>query len=240
MMPRALPRISRGLLLAAAAIAVGVLAWVGTPRVLRRLAFFRVRQVELVGIRHLSPDAVIQALRLRPGASVFDDAGRLTARVRALHGVADARVARRLPGALKVIVREVEPVALVPGAAGLTAVDADARPLPFEPARAGLDLPVAGSADQAVVGLLARIRAVDPSLFQAIASARAAAPRDAVLEIGQTPREVRRLVLARDAGPEVIAAVVQVVQDLEARGRAYAELDARYAGQVIVRRRPSA
>lgn len=239
MITRSLPRISRGLLLAAAAILVGVFAWIGTPRVLRRLAFFRVRQVELVGIRHLSPDAVIQALRLRPGASVFDDPERLTARVRALHGVADARVTRRLPAALKVIVREVEPVALVPGARGLTAVDGDARPLPFEPARAALDLPVAASADTAVVGLLARIRAVDPSLFQTIASARGWARRDAVLEFGARDGG-RRLLLARDAGPEVIAAVVQVVQDLEARRRPYAELDARYAGQVVVRRRPSA
>jgi len=88
--------------------------------------------------------------------------------------------------------------------------------------------------------LLARIRAVDPSLFQTIASARGWARRDAVLELGGARDRGRRLLLARDAGPEVIAAVVQVVQDLEARRRPYAELDARYAGQVVVRRRPSA
>jgi len=234
---RLLPRISRRLLLVAVAILAAVLLWVGTPRVLRRLAFFRVRQLELVGIRHLAPDVVIAALRLRPNASVFDDPDPLATRVRALRGVADARVVRRLPGALKVIVREVEPVALVPGAAGLMAVDAEGQALPFEPARSGLDLPVSASGDTALVGLLARIRAVDPALFEDISSVRSwgGTRRDAVLELG-----ARRVLVARDAGPEVIEAVVQVAQDLAARGRAYAELDARYAGQVIVRRKPSA
>jgi cell division septal protein FtsQ len=225
---------SRRLLLAAIAIGGGVLLTVAAPRVMRRLVFFRVRQLELVGIRHLAPDAVIAALRLSPHASVFDDLGSLTARVRGLHGVADARVTRRLPAALKVMVREVEPIALVPGARGLTAVDAEGRPLPFEPARSGLDLPVAAEADTQVVGLLARIRAVDPALFQDITTARTSARRDAVLELG-----TRRLLLARDAGPEVIESVVLVAQDLAARGRRYAELDARYAGQVVVRRRVS-
>ena len=232
---RLLPRISGRLFLAAAAVLAAVLLWVGTPRVLRRLAFFRVRQLELVGVRHLAPDAVIQALRLRPGASVFDDTDRLGARVRAVPGVADARVVRRLPGALKVIVRETEPVALVPGAQGLSVVDAEARVLPFEPARSGLDLPVSASADSALVALLARIRAVDPALFQDISSVRSYARRDAVLELG-----ARRVLVSRNAGPEVIEAVVQVAQDLATRGRAYAELDARYAGQVIVRRKPGA
>jgi cell division septal protein FtsQ len=224
-----MPRISRRLLLAALVTVGGALLFVATPRLLRRLEFFRVRQVELVGIRHLAPDAVIAALQLAPHASVFDDLERLTARVQALHGVADAKVVRRLPAALKVMVREVEPVALVPGARGLTAVDADGRTLPFEPERSGLDVPVAAEADAQVV---ARIRAVDPALFQDITTARAAARRDAVLELGK-----RRVLLARDAGPDVIESIALVAQDLAARGRPYAELDARYAGQIVVRRR---
>ena len=229
-----MPRISRRLLLAALALVSGVLLAAAAPYGLRRMAFFRVRQVELVGIRYLAPDAVLAALRLDTQASVFDDLDRLTSRMRALHGVADARVVRRLPGALKVIVREVEPVALVVGARGLTAVDQDGKLLPFEPERSALDVPVLAESDPAVVGLLARIRAVDPVLFQDITTARAVARRDAVLEFG-----TRRVVLARDAGPDVIESVALVAQDLAARGRPYAELDARYAGQIIVRRRAS-
>lgn len=230
-----MPRMSRRLLLAAIAVAGAGLLTVAAPRVLRRLAFFRVRQLELVGIRHLAPDAVIAALRLAPAASVFDDLDVLTTRVRTLHGVADARVVRRLPAALKVIVREVEPVALVPGARGLTAVDGEGRALPFEPARSALDLPVVAEADSQVIGLLARIRAVDPALFQDITGVRAAARREAVLELGK-----RRVLLGRDAGPDVIESIALVAQDLAARGRPYAELDARFAGQVVVRRRMGA
>ena len=231
-----MPRISRRLLLAAAiAVVAGIVLMVAVPRVLRRLAFFRVRQLELVGIRHLAPDAVITALALRPGASVFDDLDGLTARVQALRGVADARVVRRLPAALKVIVREVDPVALVPGARGLTALDSDGHELPFEPERSGLDLPVVTEADSQVMGLLARIRAVDPALFQDITTARPVARRDAVLELGP-----RRVIMARDAGPDVIESVALVAQDLKARGRSYGELDARFAGQVVVRRRSGA
>jgi hypothetical protein len=221
---------------------LGALAlWLAAPSVLRRLAFFRVRQVEVVGVKNLDPDAVLAALRLAPRASVFDDTRLLADRVRGLAGVADAHVARRLPAALKVIVREVEPVALVPGAGGLVAVDAGGRTLPFDPARAagggGLDLPIAQVADSGIVQVLGRIQAFDPVLFQDIDAARrfGGTRGDVLLELGS-----HRVLLARDAGPEVVQAVVLVARDLAAKARRYAELDARYAGQVVVRRKASA
>jgi cell division protein FtsQ len=237
-----LPRISRRLLLVVAALVAGAAVWTAIPRVLRRLAFFQVRQIELVGIRHLAPEAVIGALRLDASASVFDDLDALTARLGTLRGVVDARVERRLPAALRVIVREVQPVALVPGARGMTLVDEDAQVLPFEPARSAVDLPVAAGADTVVIGLLARVRAVDPALFQRVNAALAwgGGRRDVALELaaGADGRgAVRRVLLGGDAGPEVIQAVARVAADLAARDRAYAELDARYAGQVVVRRR---
>ena len=219
----------------------GLALWLATPAVLRHLAFFRVRQVEVVGVKNLDPDAVLAALRLAPKASVFDDTRLLADRVRGLAGVADARVVRRLPAALKVIVREVEPVALVAGGGALVAVDAGGRPLPFDPARAaggggGLDLPIAQVADSGIAQVLARIQAFDPVLFQEIDAARRFGARgDVLLELGS-----HRVLLARDAGPEVVQAVVLVARDLAAKARRYAELDARYAGQVVVRRRASA
>ena len=221
----------------AAGASAALALWFGGPAVLRRLAIFRVRQVELVGVKRLAPDAVIAALRLPARASVFTDTRLLADRVRGLAGVAEARVVRRLPAALAIEVREVEPAALVPGGAGgrgraLVAVDGDGRALPFDPARSGLDLPIAASADRAVVGVLARIQSVDPALFHAITSARALSRGDVLLELGP-----RRVLLGRDAGPEVIRAVVLVAQDLAARRRPYVELDARFAGQVVVRRR---
>lgn len=238
-----IPRLPRSRVLGWGAAVLAVLA-IGlvAPAVLRRLTFFRVRQVELVGVRHLDPGAVLAALRLPRDASVFDDTRLVADRVRGLAGVADARVVRRPPAALKVIVREVEPVALVPGAglglgAALVVVDAGGHPLPFDPTRAGLDLPLARVADSDVVGVLARIQAFDPVLFQQIDAARvygSEARGDVLLELGSD-----RVLLARDAGPEVIQAVVLVTRDLAAKARPYAELDARYARQVVVRRRAS-
>jgi hypothetical protein len=213
-----------------------VVLWLGAPFVLRRLAFFRVRQIELVGVRNLAPDAVIAALRLEPHASVFSDTRLLADRVRGLAGVADARVVRHLPAVLTVELREVEPAALAPAprgsGRGLVAVDAAGRPLPFDPARSGLDLPIAASADSALAAVLALIQSVDPALFQTVTGARDLGRGGVLLEIGP-----RRVVVGRDAGPEVIRAVVLVAQDLAAKGRPYVELDARFAGQVVVRRK---
>lgn len=222
--------------------------WFGGPALLGHVAFFRVRQIELVGLKRLAPDAVIAALRLPAEASVFTDTRLLADRVRGLGGVAGARVQRRLPGVLEVELRELEPAALVPasgvgggggggGAArggSLVAVDGEGRLLPFDPARAPLDVPIATSADRAVVGVLALVQSVDPALYQTITSARSLAGGDVLLEIGS-----RRVLLGCDAGPEVIRAVVLVAHDLAAKRRAYAELDARFAGQVVVRRKSS-
>lgn len=234
-------RLPRRVLMWGGAVLGALALWLIAPSVLQRVAFFRVRQVEVVGVKNLDPDAVLAALRLAPKASVFDDTRLLADRVRGLAGVADARVLRRLPASLKVIVREVEPVALVPGAGGLVAVDAGGRRLPFDPARAaggggGLDLPIAQVADSGIVQVLGRIQAFDPVLFQDIDAARRFGSRgDVLLELGP-----HRVLLARDAGPEVVQAVVLVARDLAAKARRYIELDARFAGQVVVRRKASA
>jgi hypothetical protein len=132
------------------------------------------------------------------------------------------------------VVRETEPVAFVPGARGLVAVDGRGTVLPFDPSRATLDLPLAAEADTGVAAVLALVRAVDPAMFGEIDYARRTARGDVSLEWGS-----RHVLLRRDAGPEDIRAVVLVAQDLVGRARRYAELDGRYAGQVVVRRRRS-
>ena len=229
------PRASKRVLLWAGAAMVVIVLWMAAPLSLRRVSFFRVRQVELVGVRYLDAGRVLGALQLSPRASVFDETGVLTERLRALEGVADASVIRRPPASLKVIVREVEPVALVANARGaLGVVDAGGNSLPFE--LGTLDLPVVQGPDSDVVGVLARVQAYDPALYQAIDAARRTERDrgDVLLELGR-----HRVLLRPNAGPEVIQAVMLVARDLAAKGRTYAELDGRYAGQVIVRRRSS-
>ncbi|HKE90528.1 MAG TPA: FtsQ-type POTRA domain-containing protein [Gemmatimonadales bacterium] len=218
----------------AAIVAALAVLWLGGPLLLRHVSFFRVRQIELVGVRYMAPGAVIGALALSKRASVFDATEPLTARLRALPGIADARLVRRFPGALKVIVREVEPVALVPGATGgpLTVVDSGGRALPYDPSRVGLDLPVAASVDSGLVAVLALVQSVDPTMFETISSVRPTrGGTGVVLQMGS-----KRVLVARDAGPDVIRAVERVTEDLATRERSYTELDARYAGQVIVRK----
>jgi len=85
------------------------------------------------------------------------------------------------------------------------------------------------------VAVLALLQSVDPALFQTITGARGLARGGVLLEIGR-----HRVLVGRDAGPEVIRAVVLVAQDLAAKGRTYVELDARFGGQVVVRRRATA
>jgi len=131
-------------------------------------------------------------------------------------------------------------VGILEGVRGaLAPVDADGRPLPFDVT--SLDLPIVrsgggGVADSGVFGLLSRVQAVDPALFQTIDAVRRTETSrgDVLLELGGG---AHRVLLNRDAGPEVIAAVVSVARDLAAKARPYAELDARFAGQVVVRRR---
>ena len=92
-MTRPWPRWRRRALVGLAGSGVLTLLWLGAPFALRRLRVFRVRQVELVGVRNLAPDAVIAALRLGPGASVFSDTRLLADRVLRgpSHGVAALR-----------------------------------------------------------------------------------------------------------------------------------------------------
>src|SRR5207245_9265961 len=151
-------------------LALLALGWLATPLVLRHVAFFRVRQIELLGVRNLAPDAVIAALRLPEEASVFSDTRMLADRVRGLAGVADARVVRRLPAALRVELKEVEPAALVAGR-GLVVVDAGGRPLEFDPARAagggGVDMAIATTSGPGEGGVMALVQAVGEAVCRA-------------------------------------------------------------------------
>jgi hypothetical protein len=202
------------------------------PPALRPFAFFAVRRVELVGTRYLAPDVIVGALALRPAASVWDRLGPMADRVRQVPGVAEAAVGRRLPGTLRVSVREVEPVALAMGAEGLVPVAADGRPLPYDPARVSVDAPVVQRADSVLVRALDAVRTADPALYATIASARTAAGGELQLEV----EDRGRLRMAIPVSPEVVRAIAAVERDLESRSQAWRELDGRFGGWVVVRR----
>jgi len=208
--------------------------WWG-PAVMRPLSFFAVRRVEVVGARYLSPDAVVRALALGDPASVWDDRGVLERRLRAMPGVAEARVERRLPGMLRVTVREVEPVALAEGPDGLVPVGGDGHPLPYDPASAPVDAPVLERVGPVVLAALVQIQLTDPGLFADVSAARES--RGGAVELELKDGIVR---LGTPVEPEVVRSVSAVRRDLEVRSTLWRELDARFHGWVIVRPRAAA
>jgi cell division protein FtsQ len=200
------------------------------PALLRRLEFFRVRRVEITGIRYLAPARIITAAGLDDRSSVFDDLLEARRELKTLPGVRSARIKRRLPGTLEIVVEEAVPVALAPQGATLTLLDSSGGVLPFDPAGTAPDLPIAGGADRTIAQVLARVQMSDAVLFGRIEAARRVGD-DVVLET-----DGRRLWFSPRVTAEDIRAVAAVAQDLARRGRRYGELDARFAGQVIVRR----
>ena len=211
-------------------LALGLALWLGLPRLLRGVDFFRVRRVEIAGLQYLDPAKVVSALQLSPKASVFDDLSPLARQVLAMPGVTSVEVGRRIPGTLEVALEETIPVALARRGDRLALLDARGRVLPFDPLRSAPDLPLAASQDGMVTGVLARVRDADPDLFARIGAAWRAGP-DVVLEVGG-----RRLWFGAQVSAEDIRAVTAVEQALARSGQAYQELDGRFAGQVIVRR----
>jgi cell division protein FtsQ len=226
--------VKRLALVFAGALALLLVGMVAGPLALRRVSFFRVRRVELVGTRYLSPEQLVRGLGLRPDQNLFDDTGEVARRAEQMAGVVSARVERRLPGTLRIVVVERVPLAFAPAANGLAALDADGRTLPYDPAATGLELPLVPRADSLVLSALARVRAVDSTLYQEIEAAQRAPAGSVMLELGQ-----RRLLLRGQPTPEDVQAVVAVRRQLAATGRPYAELDARFAGWVVARRSKS-
>jgi cell division septal protein FtsQ len=222
------PRLGLGLQVLGALLTVG-LAWLGAPKVLHRLDFFRVRRVEIAGLQYLAPAKVIAALELGSEASVFDDLSGAGGRVRVLPGVASAVVRRRLPGTLEIDLVEAVPVALAPRIGGMALLDSSGKILPFDPAASAPDLPVAASADARVARVLASVQEHDPVLFARVRTAWRVRD-DVLLDV-----DGRRFWFGPAVTAEDIRAVMAVAQDLARQGRKYHELDGRYAGQVIVR-----
>ncbi|HEV8176130.1 MAG TPA: FtsQ-type POTRA domain-containing protein [Gemmatimonadales bacterium] len=205
------------------------LIWLGSPGILRRLDFFRIRRVEIAGLRYLPASKVIAALELGPAASVFDDFSGAGTQVRALPGVVSAVVRRRLPGTLEILLDEAVPVALAPRNGGMALLDSSGRTLPFDPSASAPDLPVAASTDARVARVLASVQEHDPLLFARVRTAWRVQD-DVLLDV-----EGHRFWFGPEVTAEDIRAVMAVAQDLARQGRQYHELDGRYAGQVVVR-----
>ncbi len=220
-------RISARMIVAGVAVAAVIAVAVVVPGVVRRLNFFRVRQIEVVGVRYLDESDVVQRLGLRHNASVLDKLAPVRAAATAIPGVLSASVERVLPGTLRVTVREAAPIALAATPDRLMLMDSVGHLLPFDPTRAPASLPISVR-DSGVAALLARLRRADDSLYRAIESVRVD-KGDVVLDVGS-----RRIRLRPEANDSILQSVTAVINYLSSKAIAWREIDARYHDRIFV------
>ena len=217
--------------MAGALVALALLVttpWWGR-RVLSELSFFRLRKVEIEGLRYLPPADVAARMKVDTSQSIWIDLHPVAERVRSHPQVADVRLRRRLPGTLVARVTEHLPVAMVPTRTGFSVVDARGVVLPMDPSRTAVNLPVVSQRDTILLRLLAGIRAAQPVLFDRISQARRSGD-EVRLELATLT-----ILAMADVTMQRLADILPVERDLANKQLRAAELDLRYREQVIAR-----
>jgi cell division protein FtsQ len=230
---------------------VGVImgaAW-GTRAAARQMAFFRVRAVEIRGVKYLQPAQVLSRLKVDTAMSLWDDLEPLRERVRNHPQVNDVTITRRMPGTLVVTVEEDRPVGLIQTATGLLPYDSVGRELPIDPTRTNLDLPIVATNDPVLLKLVGAIRYAEPRVFARIEEVRRSGRDEILLTMSRgagsggvtkgdsaPPREQSLLVrVPTGLSVERLADIFPVENDLARRQARVSELDLRYRDQVIAR-----
>jgi len=229
-------------------IAVIVAAAWGTRAAARKMAFFRVRSVEIRGARYLQPNEIVSRLQIDTLASLWDDLEPYQQRVRKHPQVSDVRITRRMPGTLVVTIQENLPVALIQTSGGLLPYDSLGRQLPIDPSRTNLDLPIVASTDPVLLKLVGAIRATEPRVFARIEEVRRTGREEILLTLSRGSEFVasandsvapnRRTLRVRvpvGLSVERLADIFPVETDLARRQVRVGELDFRYRDQVIAR-----
>jgi len=214
----------------------------------RQMAFFRVRAVEVRGVRYLQPNEILSRLQVDTLTSLWDDLEPYRQRVRRHPQVADVRITRRMPGTLVVTIQENLPVALIQTATGLLPYDSLGKQLPIDPSRTNLDLPIVASTDPVLLKLVGAIRATEPRLFARIEEVRRNGREEILLtlsrraELGSTGSDsaaaggrTLRVRVPLGLSVERLADIFPVETDLARRQVRVGELDFRYRDQVIAR-----
>jgi cell division septal protein FtsQ len=213
------------------------------------MAFFRVRAVEVRGVRYLQPAEVLARLKVDTLMSLWDDVEPLRERVRHHPQVTAVTITRRLPGTLVVTIQENQPVALIEGSGGLVPYDSLGHVLPIDPARTVLDLPIVATSDPVLLNLVGAIRYAVPRVFSRIEEVRRTGRDEIVLTLsrgGATRSRAAGDTATANAGTvrvriplgvsvERLADIFPVENDLARRQAHVGELDLRYRDQVIAR-----
>ena len=201
------------------------------PFFLRRMSFFRVRHVEVVGARYVDPRDVIARIRVDTTASVWDPNDAWKRRVSEHPLVREVELDRRLPGTLIVRLVEHVPVALVPGPSGFRVYDERGVSLPIDPTAADVNAPILARSDSAMLRLLGTVRRLAPALYARLSEVRKeGGGRELLVVLDSLPvRALADVTLQRLQDAELVE------QDLTRRRLRPIELDLRYRDQVIAR-----
>ena len=215
-------------------VALAALALLASPwwgrLIASELSFFRVRRVEIVGVKYLAPSAVLARLRVDTTRSVWDDLSVLERRVASHPQVANVSISRKLPGTLVVNVVENLPIAMVSTDRGMLVFDERGRQLPLDLSQVPVDLPIAARRDTSLFRLLARVRAERPGVFARLSDVSRAGDKEVVIRFKTL--QVRAML---DVTPDRLAEIFPVEADLARRQARVAELDLRFRDQVIAR-----
>lgn len=237
------PRTRRRVYVVVVAAVLGATSPLWGPPALARLPFFEVEEVGVVGTRYVPPQEVVRRADVDPDASVWDDPGAWERGVEGHPLVREAAVSRAGFRRLEIQVREVEPVALVPGP-DLVPVDADGRALPLDPAEVGLDLPllpggrvdegeVAEDAGRDLLRVLVALRRHAPDFVRHVSSV--AGGEHGSVRVRLTGGQACDLVLLPRERPVEAFRRVESALGRHEGGPAVRAADARFDGQVVLR-----
>ena len=245
----ALPRLA--FFLGLFALAAGISSPVWGRAILKRIDYFSVRNVEVVGARWAAPDAVLDRAGIERGRSVWDDYSDVERRLVRDPLVEEARVYRSGFHGLRIVVREVEPAAMV-GTPELRVVLADGTLLPIDPVGKPLDLPVvvqrAELAEDSTgiregpaltaLGIFAQIMELDPGLAEVISDFGLVNDSELMTSL-EASQPANRLALPGKIDEALLRRIRATLSDLRSRGVKAELVEARFANQIVVRRENS-
>lgn len=240
----ALPRTAYAVALIA--LAAGTAGAIWGRDLLAELPYFDVRQIEVVGARFVAPDSVVQLAAIGSTRSVWEDYPDVERRLLTHPLIEGVEVRRHGLRTLRLVIREVEPLALV-DLGELRAVRSDGTPLPIDLAGTALDLPVLTMAAQVdtatgrvggrasgALQLFARLRSRDPGLAAMVSDFHSPESGGIVANL-VVSQPARRLLLPREIDEKLVARIRAALADLRRRGTIAAEVEARFADQIVIR-----
>lgn len=221
-------RLKLGLAGIIALLVITIPLW--APLVMRRMDFFRVRRLEIIGTRYIPTTDIVARANVDTTRSVWDPMGPLADRVRTHPGVQHVDVSRKLPGTIVITVTEYQPIALVPGPQGFRVFDERGVALPIDPSRVDVDAPVLAAADPALLHLLAGMKRSLAPLYSRVSELRRVGTHELLFQLDDAPVRTMSTVTLED-----LHQIEAVEEDLRKRAARVVELDLRYKDQIIAR-----